>query len=258
MFLAIQEAIEFMTHTFIKTCLTGVIFGIIVIFSQTSVEGITNEIYQSIISAANNSATNKPAWVTDDKYYRGDADTNGLACVLWIGNHPPYAGQQHPVCIVSVNDKSTNSFICWTAYPTSYLKLHLLDPAGKPVEKTEKGKQYGTLPNRRQLEELIEKRDEKHRSGLTRTDGFNLITPKFDHRFTSFGIPELFELKQPGEYTLKVQMRLIRRERVGWDSSNPNLKITWLPEVAAKIQIRAEDVPQTHSVPIIQTNASSK
>ncbi|MGH7988845.1 MAG: hypothetical protein ACREDS_01435, partial [Limisphaerales bacterium] len=156
-------------------------------------------------------------------------------------------GQQHPVCIVSINDKSTNTFICWMAYPSSYLKIDLLDSAGKPVERTEEGKQYKMLLKQRQLEELIKKRDEKHRSGLTRTDGFTLVTPKFDERFFSFGIPELFELKQPGEYTLKVQVRLIRRERVGWDSSNPKLQITWLPEVTAKIQIRSEDVSRTNS-----------
>jgi hypothetical protein len=246
MFLAIQEAINFMTNTIIKTSLTGMVLGAIIVFSQTSSNGQTNETSQTVILTANNSATNKQVWVTDEKYYRGDADTNGFTCVLWVGNHTPYAGQQHPICIVSVNSKSTNTFICWKAYPSSYLKIDLLDSSGKPVEKTEKGKQYGTLPDQKQLAELIKKQDEEHRSGLTRTDGFNLITPKYDERFTSFGLPELFELKQPGEYTLKVQIRLIRRERVGWDSSNPKLKITWLPEVIAKIQIRSEDVQKAN------------
>ena len=157
------------------------------------------------------SATNKLAWFTDEKRCEGEFDTNRLACVLWIVNHPSNESQQPPVCAISVNNKSTNVFNCWKTIPASYLKIDLLDAKGAPVKRTVRGSEFGTPPDEKGIQELVIKRHEAWRSGQTRNEGFSRITPTYSEQFAILSIPELFDLTQPGEYSLKIQMRLIQR-----------------------------------------------
>jgi len=53
-----------------------------------------------------------------------------------------------------------------------------------------------------------------------------------------------------------VQMPLI--QRVGNDEANPELKIIWLPEVFAKVEIRPEDIPLENLPATNQTNSPAK
>jgi hypothetical protein len=65
-----------------------------------------------------------------------------------------------------------------------------------------------------------------------------VLVAKQDHQYgTHFYISDLFELKRAGEYTLRVQIPLV--QLVG-----SKFQITWLPEIAGKIQIRSSDAPK--------------
>jgi len=166
--------------------------------------------------------------------------------MLWIENHPNNEGQP-PGCVVSVINTSTNAYpshidlikminCYWNAYSTNYLRIELLDSKGDPIKKTAIGKQYTASSDSRQLKELYDKLDRR-----LRVRGFVWIDPSSSITFARFNIPELFELKEPGEYTLRVQMRLIQNIR---SPQNAEFKTTWLPEVTAKIQIRSGDSPK--------------
>ncbi len=228
---------------------------VIAFLTQAHGEGETNKIANQTMGTTNNPTTRKTVWLTDEKHFQGNIDTNGLSCVMWINNAPTYSGQESPVCKILVANVSTNILTCWAMYPNTNTKIELLNSKGQPIEKTAAGKEYGILTTDEQLKEMVGSRRIEWSSGRARTDGFTRILPGRDWG-TVFSISELFELKQPGEYTLKARVCLI--QRLAWEDRQPVLKITWLPEVTAKIQIRAENLPVTNSVSIIQTNALNK
>jgi hypothetical protein len=224
-------------------------------FMQRPCRSETHEIANQTGVITNNPIVTKSVWFADEKHYQGDTDTNGLSCVLWISNAPVYSGQESPVCKILVNNTSTNILTCWAMYPNINTKIELLNSKGQPVEKKEAGKQYGTITNYEQLKKMVENRRVEWSSGRARTDGFIRILPGQDWG-TVFSISELFELKEPGEYTLKARVCLI--QRLAWEDRQPVLKFTRLPEVTAKIQLRPEDVTPENLLPSGQTNSPAK
>lgn len=173
----------------------------------------------------NNIAVPELSRFSDGHHSVGKADTNGLFCEIWVQNSPRNKGQQPPVCEVSVKNTTANSFRnCWKTSPTNFLRIDLLDSLGKPVKKTIAGKTYEAVLDLNQLKDAFSSK---------RPNRLAKIDPSGTH-FASFSIPELFELKETGEYTLRVNMRLIQV----W----PEFKTIWLPEVTAKIQLRSGDL----------------
>jgi len=225
-----------MNQPIIKTCLTGAILGVVTIFSQACGKADTTNQHATVIMGG--LATNHPSWLVSFKQHGGTAGTNGLACDLWLENHQSKEDKEEAFCTAYISNKATNTFSdCWMIYQASYLRIILLDSEGRPVEKTEAGKQCGNLPTQQQWKEQVQNRLKKWSSGRTRTSGFRQIVPKHDHQGSvGFRISELFELKEAGKYTMQVQMPII--QRVGQE-----FKITWLPEVVAEIQIRSGNIP---------------
>jgi hypothetical protein len=223
----------------IKICLMAAMLAVIFIFSQSYSKGGTNKIGNQVIAAINTPTTNRLSWLVNLSTQEGVTNADGLSCNLRIENN-----QGIPFCTVYINNKSTNIFLkCWVVYQDSYLKIDLLDSEGRPVEKTEAGKLCGNLPSQQQLRELALKRNQEHSLGRFRTDGFRPILAMANNQIsTSFDLSDLFELKQAGKYTLQMQMPLIQNPNVF--DTNSDFKITWLPEVTAKIQIRSGDIPK--------------
>lgn len=183
-----------------------------------------------------------------------NADTNRISCALWILNdHPFYEGEKLPACGIWFINKSTNANNSFLALPRQAMcELALFDPAGNPVEKTAAGKEYGTWTTN-QIKDWF-----YHPKANQRAWRFFSIWPTSTNAigpiWSNFSIPEIFQLKHAGEYTLHVHVRLARHEKNA--SEKVNLMITWLPEAVAKVQIRPEDVPLENRPTIDQTNST--
>lgn len=177
--------------------------------------------------------------------------TNGLACVLWVETAWPLQNSQLlPACLVYVTNATTNR-IWWLFMPaTNLFNIELFDSQGKSVEKTSLGKMFDLPLTQKRISDWY---NDKHWQIMRHGRAFE-VYPSMRIQTRSFSIPEAFEIKEAGEYTLHVQMRLIGN---GPDSSG-HFPITWLPEAVAKVQIRPEDIPPENLLPNVQTNSSAK
>jgi hypothetical protein len=212
----------------------------VLVFGQWCGKGGTNEVGKPTINPGNSPAAKQPNWVVDKKQVQGDKDTNGWSCVLWIDNIPEGYSLRPPTCKVSINNISTNVLRLWVGSSIeTYSNFELLNSKGEQVRKTIKGKQIGTKTDDGQIKEMVKARFKKWVDHRARTPGYIPIRPGQDWH-TSISIPDLYEIEQPGEYTLKAQMCMI--QRVGGEEYNPELRITWLPRITAKIQIRSGGV----------------
>jgi hypothetical protein len=243
---------NFMLKGTLKSCLTLAILMAIVVFIQACGRGQTNTASPPIKDS------NKPTRFTvNETIQLGELGTNGLKCILTIGNDTDSAGRQPPLCYAGVMVTVTNDFRnpCWRAHDTNYLEIELFDSSGKPVERTAKGENYRHFPSEQQVEQLFKENYNKSRRRTVQGFGSAGTSPG-SYGFTVFGIPDLFQLKESGEYTLKVKMRLIVI-----DLAMPlgeKLYAIPLPEVSAKIQIRTEGFAPTNLQPNVQTNSPIK
>jgi hypothetical protein len=179
-------------------------------------------------------------WMTDEGHFRGQMATNGFACTLWIHAYPFYVGQLPPTCAVTLFTGSTNIYRGWSVNPPTYCQIGLFDATGRPVERTEMGKEYERVMDQEQVRQRIKSHLEGFHSGRFRVSGFLPKSPKIYQPFMTFGIPNLFRVKEAGKYVLKVKMRLIQRKDS--DSRYPDLEITPIPDVDANIEIREADI----------------
>jgi hypothetical protein len=205
-------------------------FGILAVFGQALAKGETNE-------SSNATLPTRFVWLAEKSTYQGKADTNGMTLSFSMNNSNINS------CGISLSNQSKSKFYCWcypNHYPSTWLKVELVDSTGQPVEKTKIGKQYGQPFDMVQLHEMVKERYRQWTLGRFRGTGFEpIVASEGWLPLTDFNLPDLFELKQAGEYTLHVQLPLL--QKIGADAANPELKIVWLPEVIAKIQIRTAD-----------------
>jgi hypothetical protein len=220
----------------------GVAGGILAsagIFIQACGKGGTNSVPRSEALVTNNPPTNRLIWLTDNQTNQGAKDTNGLSCVLEIRNYPWRMHDTPPILLISVDTTSAATLTCWAADPSSYLKIDLLDLNGIEVTRTKEGEKYAQLLPLIPVRERIKEEIARHGAGKVRTDGFNMISSTFHNiPFADLSLTDLFDLKQPGGYTLTVQMRLVEQVGVTY-TMDPPLQFSLLPEVKANIQIRS-------------------
>jgi hypothetical protein len=180
-------------------------------------------------------------WVAEEKEVQAKKDTNGLSCVFYISNRPLNSGQTPPVCILHIKNMTTNILKCWGGfYGETYSKIELLNTNGDLIKKTTEGKGIGTRVDDVKIREMIDERYKNYVEGHSRTPGYIIARPGENAGGIMFSIPQLFEIKTAGEYTLKIQTCLI--QSIGGENYNPNLKITWFPELVVPIQIHPEGV----------------
>jgi hypothetical protein len=238
-----------MFYQLTKTCLLIAFFGTLAVFNYTSAKGETNELNDVT------SPTNKFIWSMES--FQGGIGTNGLSFSLSMNNRNLNGYSSTNYCGVYVSNQSANKFHLWVDCPAVWLKVDLLDSSGQPVEKTEIGKQFGKPFDMAQLHEMLAKRYRQWTSGRSRGTGFEpIVASSGSFPLTGFNLPELFKLKQAGEYSLRVQLPLI--QRIGENAANPEIKIVWLPAVTAKIQILPQDVPPQNLLPNDKTNSPAK
>jgi len=210
--------------------------GVLAAFNHACGKSSGNGVSQSTNGSTNNTAKKKTLLVQNEISVQTNLNVNGLWCVLKISNFAWISGDEPPVGKVYIGTTSTNLLNCWIGDSSSYMTIDLLHSKGNAVERTSKGKAFQFMLGRQLLEARIEKRYNDWLSGKFRTPGFTRISAaNHDMPLAEFSIAELFELKQSGDYTLKVQVHLV--EEIGASGPNPNLKITLLPEIITKIHI---------------------
>jgi hypothetical protein len=168
------------------------------------------------------------------------ADTNGLSCTVVLSYFYPEPKVRPPVCFVNGINESTNLVRGLNMPPTNLFSIELFDPNGKPVERTAEGKMFGLPLTQKQIEDWCNKMTKRRwRNGL-----FYLSknTPPPGVSISGFSIPQAFQIRNPGEYTLRLRMRLIQLRMDA--SGHRYFPVGWLPEVVAKVQIRPEDIPK--------------
>jgi len=240
----------------IKYSLTTICFAVGFTFYQSFSQTGTGEIGKQVQLISDNLVTQNLLRTTDEKEVQGGKDTNGWSCVLRISNRPWASNQKPPVCSVLIENITTNTLYCWGGkYGEIYSKIELFNSKGDPVERTDEGKQIGTWASHAKIQEMVKDEFKAWVSGKVRTPGFSSIRPGRNCGI-GFCIRDLFALTKSGEYTLKVQACMI--QNVGGEEYNPELKITWVPELTAKVQIRPEDIPPESLLPAGQTNSLAK
>ena len=192
---------------------------------------------------------------TVDSWFKGKA-TNGLVCAVNFDR--PYGNKKSPLFNVAVINATTNFIHAFLKVPLeASANIELLDPKGKPVAKTEAGKQINPWSDQQITDwfnDLLEKRSHfQAKSGSITGTFFPLLD--FQVR-GEVSLPHLFQLKQAGEYTLHLKMKVAftRLNTAGKIEMN----IFWLPEVVAKVQIRPEDIPLENRPATSQTNSPAK
>ncbi len=175
--------------------------------------------------------------IQGDEFYASGAEIDGMACAL---NLPQLRQSQvqPPICDVYALNKTTNVVSdCQLPSLENILGIELFDSKGWPVRKSDYGSRFGDFMTRKEIEKWHN--DYYVRNHHSKGGGFYVPPP---HAYVGrFSIGQAFKLKEAGEYTLRVRLALIQRKS-GALGAKATLTIIWLPEVSAKVQIRAADL----------------
>lgn len=199
-------------------------------------------------------------------------DTNGLSYEVLVysnsydlpdffWNHPR---ADAPVCWIDGWGDYTNT-IEWKFYlrmpATNLCTLALFDSKGQAVEKTAEGKMFGQPLTQEQTLTWVHGAQKQFGGGFGNWHlHFTPVPRKPPISPTAgpiiFSLKPLFKVKEPGEYTLHLRLRLIQTKED--TSGKVYFPMVWLPEVVAKVQIRPEDIPQPDLPPNVQTNSLTR
>lgn len=204
--------------------------------------------------AAGNAITNMPTFKVDlnlqemiDSWTKGAA-TNGLVCGIDFSR--PDVGKNSPTCYVNVINITTNWVRNYLDIPLQgAANIELLDSQGKPVEKTETGKEYGIW---------TDKQITDWRKNKPKWITFMALPLEYSQVGAGFSIPQTFKLKDVGEYTLHVHVAMRPIQGQKGASGEMYYPIQWLPEVVGKVQIRSEDIQPENLLRSNQTNSLTK
>ena len=167
------------------------------------------------------------------------APTNGLYCAVDFITHRRGNGLNSVLYVYVVNPTSNLLEGYLFLPPEASLQLSLSDSQGKPIDKTTAGKQFVPW-----TEQQMEASFTNRLRNLSQRAPTRRISP-FSHPqiYGDIRLNELFQLTEPGEYTLHVRLLLVQ-------DHNPDLfgkrqlESIPFPEVAAKVEILPQDIPR--------------
>lgn len=231
-------------RTIILSLSITVLSGVLVTDVVADQQPVTNATAGAANTTASESvATNKKGFHVDhdmqsmiDSWPKG-AKTNGLYCAIELASfeHRPQGKEWPPVCCINVVNTTANDVSDCLKLPlASLLQIELFDSQGKPVEKTATGKQFGSWTQKQIKDWFDEMQRIRWRGRYFRVPG--LLYAQIGNPFS---ISQAFQVKQSGEYTLHLSLRLIQSKQ---DRSD-QLSTIVLPEVITKVQIRPNDIP---------------
>lgn len=184
-------------------------------------------------------------WNQIDAWPKGEM-TNGLFCAMQTLQQS--VRKDGPALCVYVANTTTNSYHFLSLPDEKTMLITLIDSSGKQVGKTDEDHKF-SIWTQGQIRDWFEKHNHTHGVGFG-------VPPLFYVSTKIISIPQIFQIKEPGEYTLHLRMRCVKS---GIDAAGKIcFESTWLPEVTAKVQIRAEDIPVGNLLLNGQTNSPAK
>jgi hypothetical protein len=184
-----------------------------------------------------------------DSWAKGD-ETNGFLCAI---SFALVFENGSPVFYVNLVNTTTNYIRGILRIPfDGRTEIELLDSNGKPVPKTDAGKRVGVWSDR-QIEDWFEKQIKKKQPRGIADILFPLSPATISN---GISLPQLFQLKESGEYTLSYHLRMAQIKTD--QSGKMGLNMFWMPGVNAKVQVRPEDISPPDSSPDMETNSSVK
>jgi hypothetical protein len=173
---------------------------------------------------------------TVDTWYKG-APTNGIVCAIAF-DPPNWSGSSK--FNINIVNATTNFIRGFLRFPfETSVNIKLIDSKGQTVAKTEKGEKIKVWTDQ-EMEQWFEENRQKRgdEAGVARNSKgiVDVLFPLMSHQISNeISLPQLFQLKQAGEYELHLQMRAAF---VHADSAGKiTLTMFSFPEVVAKIQI---------------------
>jgi hypothetical protein len=182
------------------------------------------------------------------------AETNGIVCGI---SFAPYTEKESPIFYVNLINQTTNFVRGLLRMPLeAYAHFDLLDAGGKSVPKTETGAKVGTWTDQQVIhwcERLL-----KSAKGKKQPKGYSdILFPLLPETVSSgISIPRMFQLKQPGDYTLHFRMCVVQAEVA--PSREIDLKMFWMPEAVADVPIRPADIGLSDSPSHSETNSPAR
>jgi hypothetical protein len=186
-----------------------------------------------------------------DSWAKG-AETNGIVCGI---SFTPSFGKRSSVFYVNLINTTTNFIRGLLRIPIDgRANIDLLDSEGKPVPKTDAGIKVGVWTDQQIKDWFENNREKPWPFGHKESKGIaDILFPLWPVQIgAGISLPQLFQIKQAGEYTLHFQMR-VAQTRVD-TSGKIELNIFWLPEVVTKVQVSHEDITPPNLLLNSQTN----
>ena len=202
------------------------------------------------LPVASNSLSHLPEQVQYERQF-----TNGVGCVLRINYEQPFPQNgPPPMCVPVVVNETTNIRLHFMRLPLEgTCEMKLLDSTGAKVKKSAVGRKY-VFWTRAQIDKWYSENIFQHMLVVPIAGAF----PGGSHEFyPGFSIPQAFALKEPGEYSLYVRLKLLQN-RVRDASGTFTYNFIDPPEVVAKVKIRAEDIQASAPPPSVETNGAPK
>ncbi|GEM_PF-4034294 len=156
------------------------------------------------------------------------APTNGALCaVQWVKSSPGLP----QFCVEIINTTTNVVRRCLNFSFSHRCRIELQDAHGEAVEMTPLAGEFKIWTGD-EIKTWLKARP--------READFEILPLDASQVSQVLGLGSLFRIKEPGEYTLRVQTALVKRKPTS--SGELDFEWLWLPEVAAKIQIRPEDL----------------
>jgi len=174
---------------------------------------------------------------------------NGLACALAFDRTTFNSGA--PFCSVNVINTTSNTIAGFLRLPLEAVShVELFDPLGSRVPPTLSGQRFSYWSTER-INEQLKKIDP---TTMRRKGYFGIRGLLYVQLGSDFSITQAFQVKEPGEYTFHMSVRLVRSEQDQYGQ----FLTTQLPEVVAKVQIQPQDIPSEIPPTQNQTNSPAK
>jgi hypothetical protein len=124
--------------------------------------------------------------------------------------HKPGAFSDLPTCLLCVYNRLTNTVSCLNLPIEQRCRVNLVDKDGHQVTKTAYGQKFDKPLLDNEINKWLMQHFERRSNPYLRLYANGI--PKYDipADFGRFAISNIFEIKEPGEYELHVEMRLVQ------------------------------------------------
>jgi hypothetical protein len=181
------------------------------------------------------------------------AVSNGLICAVGIFPVKSEPGTLSHAAIYVANLRTNKASPCIQLPPEALFKIKLFDSNGVAVKRTAAGEKYVDWTDKQCVDWYLDVCAKKLGHG-----SFMVLPPP--DCYTQVGwinLQQLFELRQPGDYTFHVSLPVLEL-KMNAAGQHDHFEKTMLPEAVVKVHFLPEDIKASQEFRKSQTNAPSK